>query len=101
MPQANLIPPLGFRPLFLHFLPLCGPKSMRIHVMQNKIAHASLLLLSALRNTTFRNSRATPETELHEIAVVFIQGGLRGALGSDQHYTTNPAQIAQPHHARA
>jgi hypothetical protein len=70
--------------------------------MQNKITHASLLLLFALRNTTPHNSRSqNPRTELHEIAVVFIQGGLRGALGSDQHYTTNPAQIAQLYHARA
>ena len=39
------------------------------------------------------------QNKLAEIHV--IQGGLRGALGSDQHYTTNPAQIAQLYHARA
>ena len=29
MPQANLTPPLGFRPLLLHYCLLCVPKSMR------------------------------------------------------------------------
>ena len=59
MPQANLTHPTRLPSALSTRLASCAAqKACEIHVMQNKIAHASLLLLSALRNSTLRYSRS-------------------------------------------